>query len=550
MTWPTRHLVLGAIFFGVCASAFAGACSATGPVRTFPTTSGDQGGQGGHGGEPDLGLGGGSDQGGGSGVTVDPTTCAEAEKKRSYVGCDFWPTPMDNIVDAVFDYAVVAANVGQQPADVTVTRGGVTVATAHIAPNDLATMVLPWVAGLRNLPPDSCGNSDPLVATARVDGGAYHVVSTRPISVYQFNPLEYQSIGGPPGKNWAGCASCPNGECNSYTNDASLLLPSTALTGHYRITGQAGDEAMFPPYIAVTGTAPDTTVTVKLSASAHIVVGGGLPETDAGGSTTFTIGAGDVVEIIGTITSDFSGTLVSATKPVQVLTGIACVDSPVGAYACDHIEEVVFPAETLGRHYFVVVPTSPEGTPIGHVVRIYGNVDGTKLTYPSIKPLGGPTTINAGEVKDLGIVTESFEIVGDHEFAAGSFQLGAQLLGKNPQEPSNEGDPSQSIVTTVEQYRTKYVFLAPLDYDYSYVDVVLPKGTKLTLDGQEIFVKVEPIGPLYGVSRVLLHVGNNGAHTLSASAPVGIQVIGYGAYTSYQYPGGLDLDAIAPPPAK
>ena len=211
MIWQTRHLVLGAIIFGASASALAGACSATGPVHAFPTTSGDDtGGQGGQGGQPDLGLGGSTDQGGGPGVTVDPTTCAEAEKNHSYVGCDFWPTPLDNIVDAVFDYAVVAANVGQQPADVTVTRGGVTVATAHIAPNDLATMALPWVAGLRNVPPDSCGSSDPLVTTARVDGGAYHVVSTRPISVYQFNPLEYQSIGGPPGKNWAACGTCPN----------------------------------------------------------------------------------------------------------------------------------------------------------------------------------------------------------------------------------------------------------------------------------------------------------------------------------------------------
>lgn len=549
MTLHPRHLLLGAALFGASAAVLAGACSATGPQRSFPTTSSGTGGQGGAGGQPDLGFGG--DMGlGGAGVTVDPETCEEAEKKHSYVGCDFWPTPLDNIVDAVFDYAVVAANVGQQPADVTITRGGVTVASAHIAPNDLATMVVPWVAGLRNLPQDSCGNSDPLLVTARVDGGAYHVVSTRPITVYQFNPLEYESIGGPPGKNWAACGSCPNGECNSYTNDASLLLPTTALTGIYRITGQAGDGEMFPPYFAVTGTAADTSVTLKLAANAHIAPGGALAETGAGGVTTFTIGAGDVVEIIGTIDSDFSGSLVLATKPVQVLTGIACIDSPIDAYACDHIEEVVFPAETLGKHYVVTVPTSPDGTPVTHVVRIYGNVDGTKLTYPTIKPVGGPTTIDAGEVKDLGLVNESFEILGDHEFAVGSFQVGAQLLGKSPQQPTIEGDPAQSMATAVEQYRTKYVFLAPLDYDYNYVDVMLPKGTKLTLDGQEIFVKFEPIGPIYGVSRVLLHVGKNGAHTLSASAPVGIQVIGYGAYTSYQYPGGLDLDAIAPPPAK
>jgi hypothetical protein len=550
MTWQPRHLAIGALLFGLGIATLAAACSATGPIRDFPTGSGGLGGQGGQGGEPDLGFGGQPDGGVSGGITVDPTTCEEAEKKHSYVGCDFWPTPLDNIVDAVFDYAVVAANVGQDYADVTITREGVTVAKAHIAPNDLATMVLPWVEGLRNVPPDSCGNSDPLLATARVDGGAYHVVSTRPISVYQFNPLEYQSLGGPPGKNWGGCASCVNGECNSYTNDASLLLPSTALTGDYRITGQAGDDVMFPPYFAVTGTAPDTKVTVKLAKNAHIAAGGGLPETFAGETATFTIGAGDVVEVIGTISSDFSGSLVLASKPVQVLTGVACINSPLDAYACDHLEEVVFPAETLGKHYVVTVPTSPDTTPVGHVVRIYGNVDDTTLTYPTIKPVGGPTTISAGEVKDLGVVTESFEILGDHEFAVGSFQLGAALLGKDPLQASDEGDPAQSMATAVEQYRTKYVFLAPLDYDFSFVDVVLPKGTKLTLDGKEIFIKFEPIGPIYGVSRVLLNVGNGGAHSLSASAPVGIQVIGYGAYTSYQYPGGLDLNAIAPPPAK
>jgi len=40
----------------------------------------------------------------------------------------------------------------------------------------------------------------------------------------------------------------------------------------------------------------------------------------------------------------------------------------------------------------------------------------------------------------------------------------------------------------------------------------------------------------------------NGAHTLTGNNPFGIQVLGYGAYTSYQYPGGLDLAQIAPPP--
>ena len=76
-----------------------------------------------------------------------------------------------------------------------------------------------------------------------------------------------------------------------------------------------------------------------------------------------------------------------ANKPVQVISGMPCVQSPLGTQACDHIEESVFPAETLGKHYFVTVPTSPHAGVVGHVVRIYGNVDGTALSYPAgVKP--------------------------------------------------------------------------------------------------------------------------------------------------------------------
>ena len=58
----------------------------------------------------------------------------------------------------------------------------------------------------------------------------------------------------------------------------------------------------------------------------------------------------------------------------------------------------VFPAETLGQHYVVTPPTSPLGNVVGHIVRIFGNVDGTTLTYSPSKPAGCPSTINAGQV--------------------------------------------------------------------------------------------------------------------------------------------------------
>jgi hypothetical protein len=209
----------------------------------------------------------------------------------------------------------------------------------------------------------------------------------------------------------------------------------------------------------------------------------------------------------------------------------------------------VLPAETLGQRYFVTVPTGPQGQPVGHVVRIYGNVDGTSLDYPGDHP-GGPASIDAGETADLGIVSLDFEIVADQAIAVASFQLGADLLMPGVPQDQQLGDPAQSFMVAVEQYRSKYVFLAPSDYVVSYVDVVQPLDATLSLDGTPLAVQPVPLGSGFGLARVALPPGGDGAHVLSASAPVGIQVAGYGSYTSYQYAGGLNLGHIAPPPPK
>ena len=92
------------------------------------------------------------------------------------------------------------------------------------------------------------------------------------------------------------------------------------------------------------------------------------------------------------------------------------------------------------------------------------------------------------------------------------------------------------------------MFLAPSDYDISYADIVSPSGNTLTLDGAKVTAAPQPIAGNWVVYRVKLGAGNQGAHTLTALQPVGMQVMGYGQYTSYQYPGGLDLKGITAPP--
>jgi hypothetical protein len=105
------------------------------------------------------------------------------------------------------------------------------------------------------------------------------------------------------------------------------------------------------------------------------------------------------------------------------------------------------------------------------------------------------------------------------------------------------------MMVAVPQYRTKYVFLAPTDYQENYLVVSAPTGAVVSLDGTNVTATPAPVGSTgFGILRVPLGPGQAGAHVLTSTQPVGIQVMGYGAYTSYQYPGGLDLVHISPPP--
>lgn len=509
-------------------------------------------GVGGEGGTIFTGPGGGGGSGN-AGSGVDPTTCAEAAMYRTYIGCDFWPTPVSNQVWSIFDFAVVVANAGDQPADVTVTRGGAAVATATVAPNDLTKIYLPWIPELKGADFDACTSvNQVLTSSLRVQNGSYHLVSSRPVTVYQFNALEYGPQGGPPGKNWNACPAQNcfqfNVPCFSFSNDASLLLPSTAMTGNYRVASYRGwMQANMGSYFAVTGTQNGTNVQLKVSGKGQVLGGNGINATGPNGLVNFTLDEGEVVEVVNGGTADPAGSLVYADKPVQVIAGIPCVYIPDNKGACDHLEESVVPIETLGKHYFVTVPTSPKGAPVGHVVRLIGNVNGTQLSYPGTLPNNAPLSINEGQVVDLGTVSKDFEIVGDHEFSVVTFQLGSSVV--DPGTGSNaKGDPAQSTSTAVEQYRTKYVFLAPDDYTVNYVDIIQPLSAIVTLDGANVSAPVNPISSNYGIARVTLGAGNNGAHLLTSTEAVGIQVVGYGTATSYQYPGGMNLRTIAPPP--
>jgi len=199
------------------------------------TTAAATGGTSSHPTGPDINIGGNLPDDG-SGDDNNPKTCAQAEKSQTYIGCDFWPTITYNPVYHEFAFAVVVANGGAVEADVTVERAGMMVASEKVPAGGLTVIKLPWVMELKG---EEFTRTDATTGARKkeselVKGGAYHMTSSVPVTAWQFNPLDYQQPA-------ANCPGLPAGTttCLSVSNDASLLLPSTAMTGTYRFAGRS-----------------------------------------------------------------------------------------------------------------------------------------------------------------------------------------------------------------------------------------------------------------------------------------------------------------------
>jgi hypothetical protein len=470
-----------------------------------------------------------------------------ADIGESYIGCEYYSVTManDQLDQSTFPFYIVVANQGTTAATLTITGGALTTTdTVPVPAGAIQDILLPWVTAL--------STSE---ATTIKTGGAYHIKSTEPITAYQFNAKDYV-IGG----------------SYSFTNDASLLLPVNAMTGNYRVAAWGTWNADVSPIfvdenisgtIAIVGTVAGTSVTVT-PPSAAFQAGAGL--TASGG--TVTLGAGDVLQIgtalngsSGVYGTDPSGTLVKATAPVEVFGGSDCTFIPAAVGYCDHIEQIQFPIETLGTDYLVTVPyndndVAPNMSPAdtGHgrqYVKIIGTVASTTLTYDGIT--GEPASVGAGGVVFFQ-ATNNFHVTASNPIEVAQFMesednFGAACDGVVAPAGQTCGDPAMSQAVATAQFRTSYGFSAPANYYENYANIIAPTGATVTVTdtpSNHTVTTGTAIGASgYYVAHVSLCAnsltGCTGNHTATSSSAFGIEVYGYGSYTSYMYPGGLNL---------
>ena len=154
---------------------------------------------------------------------------------------------------------------------------------------------------------------------------------------------------------------------------------------------------------------------------------------------------------------------------------------------------------------------------------------------------GAATTIaHAGGFIEIPSTAQSFQITSDQKVLVAQYMEGQDAGG-------NTGDPAMALAVPAEQFRSSYLFHAPVSYESNYVDVTAPMGATVSLDGGAPLTFTPIGGSGYGLARVQalgLGPGNDGNHNIQGNMGFGITVYGYGQYTSYWYPGGLNLDTI------
>lgn len=484
--------------------------------------------------------------------------CELNRKFNSYIGCEYWAVDLDNAFvqsgnGGVFDaagaqFAIVVGNPNEvypaqielfvkendQEVPLTVDSSGAPLDLSPIPPGELRVF---------NVPRRDVDGSG-------IFPNAFRLVSSVPITAYQFNPLDNTT--------------------QVYSNDASLLLPSDAFGKYYIAMTREQTFDELRSFVAIVAIEAETQVAVTVPVGT--LASNGLEPMTAGVTQVFTLDRYDVLNLeTDQPGDDLTGTRILSSKEVAVFGGSEAANAPNtatclpegvcawdGETECselmdcipfntccaDHLEQQIFPVKTWGRH-FIATKSKARGEE-SDIWRIIAAEDDTVVkTIPSQAVL---PVLDMGEFFEFE-TREDFEIVATKPIMVGQF-----LAAEDAPEPNfvgvlpgadgqpgdaGIGDPAFILLVPKEQFRKDYVLFVPQGYAEDYVNVVSTFDETVIVDGEPIAQELfSPVSSEYKVARIAL---GDGKHTFSSAHEFGVIAYGFDEYVSYGYPGGLDL---------
>lgn len=262
--------------------------------------------------------------------------CDFIEKRKTYIGCEYWAVDLDNafvpagggnFIDADGKpFAVVVSNPSLDlTAEVSITKRSLVngvevddvVATREVAPGALEVIPLHFYSSAS----DRTGIPLSDIQGTMIGYESFKVESTLPIVAYQFNPLDNETV---------------------YSNDASLLFPTSSLGTEYwvmtrrqtfdRLKGYLTVVAVLPGETEVTVTLPPRTLENPLETLAGVNVDDSaqqIPPLDGGESITFTLRQGQIFNLeTNRPGADLTGSYVTSNRQIAVFGGAEAANAP------------------------------------------------------------------------------------------------------------------------------------------------------------------------------------------------------------------------------
>lgn len=372
-----------------------------------------------------------------------------------------------------------------------------------------------------------------------------------------------------------------------YTSDGYLAYPITSLGKTYQVASYADPTdnrfQFLPSYTSIAAVYDNTKVTFRLGGCESCRV----PKEDGdtlktGEVIRRTLNSGDVWLIpgIGPF-NDLTGSKITASKPISVVSGNFCAYIPTDIAACDFIIEQELPENVWGSRY--------------HVTPMFGRQRYGIIKVFAKKPY---TQVNFNGVPTLNIITPGgIAQQGYFEYRAGvdvDKSPKPVVVSSNPNNPINvvqynpgqqddnvPSDPFQLQLSPTEQYQKEIVFNTPgikggFGFFVNYINIVYkatPNGTipddfqfAEVRDGSFNWVQLNSYSSNPGTKFVFdsadadgryyysktIKLPYDGVYRLKSNEPFVAYAYGFGDYDSYGFPTSVataDLetpDTLAP----
>ena len=310
-----------------------------------------------------------------------------------------------------------------------------------------------------------------------------------------------------------------------------LSIPTRYTSTHYIIpsfTVYYASSDYFKSTFAVSSVYPRTTINILFKMDTGSVTYKGVQYSN---NQSLTIILDKYITFHMSHSTDLSGTLVTASKPIVVVSGSKCNAINDINFNCQPFMEMVLPVNQLDHVY--IIPAIAQR--LVSTVRILA-VNDTQITSGNNNKKHS-SMISSRNHEDL--------LHGSISYVTASDDVMVVIY---PHESKGKGDAFMMTVPGINQYLYKYDFVAPLYFE-SYISVTVLSES---IHGFILDNKTLNITTVYNISEASYNYStftlaiSNGTHSISHNQHTrfGLWVYGYFTYDAYGYPGGMAFKTL------